>query len=90
MKTREFVVSGRVQGVSFRYHTLRAAVDIGVRGYVRNLPDGRVQVVAQGDDAQLAAMREYVHRGSPWARVDTVAETALSGVEEYADFRIVA
>lgn len=90
MYTREFVISGRVQGVGFRYHTLLAAQDIGVTGYVRNLDDGRVQVLATGDTAQLAALRAFLRRGPAWARVDDIAESAVEDAESFSDFRIRA
>lgn len=53
MKTMHVYFSGRVQGVGFRYTTRQCAVNINVCGWVRNLPDGRVEMMAQGDDAAL-------------------------------------
>ena len=90
MHTREFVISGRVQGVGFRYHTLLAAQDIGVTGYVRNLADGRVQVCATGNAAQLTALRTFLQRGPTWARVDDIAESAVEDAKSFPDFRIRA
>ena len=65
-------ISGRVQGVAFRWETQRVAARHKVFGWVRNLPDGRVEAVFEGDaDAVEEAVR-YVEHGPPGARVDTV------------------
>lgn len=65
-------VSGRVQGVFFRSCTRDRAVMLGVHGGVRNLPDGRVEVVARGTPEQLQNLREWLHQGPPAARVEAV------------------
>lgn len=66
------VVSGRVQGVWFRAGTREQALALGLDGYARNLPDGRVEVVAQGAPDALAALREWLHQGTPRAHVTGV------------------
>ena len=66
------VVSGRVQGVGFRYAARDAAGEIGVSGWVRNLPDGRVEIVAQGTPAAVASMTAWAYRGPRHASVDGV------------------
>lgn len=77
MTTRRFVVSGRVQGVGFRWFTVRCAGREGVRGWVRNLPDGRVEIEAGGPgDAMLRFERE-IRTGPTGARVDAVDVTEL-------------
>jgi acylphosphatase len=53
MTTKKFVVSGRVQGVGFRYFVVREAEALSLAGWVRNLPDGRVEVLASGDDGPV-------------------------------------
>lgn len=73
MATRRYLVSGRVQGVSFRAATRQRAREIGVDGHARNLADGRVEVVASGSDAELAQLESFLWRGPPFARVDAVA-----------------
>jgi acylphosphatase len=62
-------VSGRVQGVAFRASTAQAARRLGLRGWVRNLPDGRVEIEAEGDRAALEALVAWCRRGPPAARV---------------------
>lgn len=63
------VVSGRVQGVWFRGNTQRAAVAAGVRGWVRNLPDRRVEAVLQGDRASVESVIDFIRTGPPGAAV---------------------
>ena len=81
-------VRGRVQGVFFRDSTRRAAVGLGLRGWVRNLPDGRVEAVFVGDEAACKKALEFVRRGPPHARVDEVATRWEDDEERDADFRI--
>jgi acylphosphatase len=66
------LVSGRVQGVGFRWFTEREALRRGVTGYVRNLPDGRVEVRAQADAAVLTALLARLRVGPRGAQVDDV------------------
>ena len=67
------VVSGRVQGVWFRESTRRRAEELGVGGWVRNLPDGRVEVLFEGDAEQVRSAIEFVKVGPPLAHVKDVA-----------------
>lgn len=69
---RRFHVSGRVQGVSFRAHTQARALELGLRGYAHNLPDGRVEVLACGSEAAVGALHEWLKIGPPAARVEAV------------------
>ena len=67
------VVSGRVQGVWFRESTRRCADELGVAGWVRNLPDGRVEALFEGPADRVRAAIEFVKVGPPLARVRDVA-----------------
>ena len=69
---RRFVVSGRVQGVGFRYFTQDAARHAGVAGLVRNLLDGRVEVLAEGDEQALRRLEQAIRQGPSRARVEHV------------------
>lgn len=65
-------ISGRVQGVFFRAHTADRARQWGVVGFVRNLPDGRVEALFEGDAPAVEKMVAWCHQGPPRARVDRV------------------
>jgi len=65
-------VSGRVQGVWFRESTRRRAAELGVAGFVRNLPDGRVEAVFEGEEAAVEQAVEFVRHGPPHASVTEV------------------
>jgi len=72
---RAFRVHGRVQGVGFRWWTWRRASELGLRGLVRNLPDGTVEVVAAGPPDALDRLHALLHDGPPAAAVARVDET---------------
>lgn len=65
-------VYGRVQGVGFRYSTVIQARRIGVTGYTRNMPDGSVEVVAEGEEDKLKKLISWLKQGPPASRVDNV------------------
>jgi len=65
-------ISGRVQGVFFRYETKRMALRRGVSGWVRNLPDGRVEAVFEGEKSDVEEIVRFCHRGPPGAIVRNV------------------
>jgi acylphosphatase len=89
LQARRFYISGMVQGVGFRFFAQRVAGRLGIAGYVKNLPDGRVEVYAIGTEQQLRAMRGELKRGPSAASVDEVGEVDAEILQEYADgFRI--
>ncbi len=63
-------VSGKVQGVGFRYHTKQIADELKVSGYVKNMPDGSVYIEAAGTDWAIDQFTEWCKQGPSWARVD--------------------
>jgi len=73
-ESRRFFVSGIVQGVGYRYFAMRMAQRLGLTGYARNLPDGRVEVYAAGSASTLAEFRSELERGPQGASVSGVAE----------------
>jgi acylphosphatase len=73
-----YIVSGRVQGVGFRWFVMREATRLDLAGYVRNLPDGSVEVVAEGPPAGLASLESALRHGPPAARVQAVDKSDLS------------
>lgn len=77
MAAARFLVSGRVQGVFFRASTRDEARRLGLSGYARNLADGRVEVLAQGEAAAIEALAHWLEQGPPLARVaEVLRETA--------------
>ncbi len=86
--TRRYVVRGRVQGVGFRFFVEREAHTLGVAGWVRNNPDGSVEVMAMGTEEQLSALRAKLQKGPRAARVDQVDEAEAKPVANLNTFRI--
>ncbi|MCC7412216.1 MAG: acylphosphatase [Gammaproteobacteria bacterium] len=82
------LVSGRVQGVSFRAATRTLACSLGLVGWVRNLPDGRVEVRADGPPDALRRLRRWLHTGPPGARVHAVECVPATDAVTCADFRV--
>ena len=76
-----FRITGRVQGVGFRWFTLQAAEKLGLSGWVRNEPDGSVSCEAQGDAACLSEFAEVLERGPRWGSVREVHREDLSPIE---------
>ena len=87
-EARRFVISGLVQGVGFRYYVFKRARERGVVGYVRNLSDGRVEVVAQGSAEALSALRDDLEVGSSFSKVQRVEETPVAEANLYKTFMI--
>ena len=87
MAAYRYLVSGRVQGVGYRYFALREAEGLGVTGFARNLPDGRVEVVAEGSDEALAAFEDRLEAGPGFASVSGLEKTPVPPRGD-ADFHI--
>jgi acylphosphatase len=87
---RRYLVSGRVQGVGFRYFTEDTALREGVSGFVRNLPDGRVEAEVEGDVAAVARVEQSLWNGPPGARVEHVEVEAIPPTGRASGFRIRA
>lgn len=85
IQARRFEVFGRVQGVGFRYFVRRSALEIGVRGWVRNRADGSVEAVVEGEPNRVARFRAAIGKGPRLSRVDRVVEHAVgpSGCEGF-------
>lgn len=79
MPAARFLVSGKVQGVFFRASTREQALKLGLRGYAKNLPDGRVEVLAEGEAAAVDALERWLHVGPPMARVESVERGESDG-----------
>jgi acylphosphatase len=84
-QAKRFYVSGRVQGVGFRYFVERTAVSLGVGGYARNLFDGRVEIYAIGSAEQMDALRSALQRGPRMAQVHRLDELDAELLQDYAN-----
>ena len=89
MKKIQAIASGKVQGVGFRMYTRSKAEELGVVGYVQNLDDGTVKIVAAGEDDKVDALINWAKSGSPAAKVDNVQTEAMEyQPQEFDSFAI--
>jgi acylphosphatase len=89
MTRRRFVLSGRVQGVGFRWFALRWAEELGVRGWIRNQDGGTVESEAEGEPQAVAEFERRLRAGPAGARVDEVAVTELKAEGKASSFDIL-
>ncbi len=87
-QARRFLVRGRVQGVGFRWFVEREAFILQIAGWVRNNPDGTVEILAQGTRGQLAGLHSRLREGPRAARVDEVEVSEAEPVAGLASFLI--
>ena len=85
---RRFLISGEVQGVGFRMFAEAAAAREGVHGFVRNLPDGRVEAVVEGDQAAVDRMELKLRRGPAHARIESFEVEAAAPTHRATGFAI--
>ena len=88
IRARHFFIEGRVQGVGFRFFARGAAAREGLRGFVRNLPDGRVEAQAEGDQAGLDRFERALHQGPPGADVVSITVSDLPPIGQTPLFQI--
>lgn len=88
MVARQFIISGEVQGVGYRFFAMRAAAQHQVLGTVRNLPDGRVEVIAEGDRDAMAEFKNELLTGPMMANVTDIEETDRPVTGLFRDFRL--
>jgi acylphosphatase len=89
-KRYHLLISGRVQGVFFRANACKTAVALGLTGWVRNLPDSRVEALFEGESKSTAAMLAWCRTGPPPARVDHVEITEDNAEGSFTGFDIVS
>jgi acylphosphatase len=82
------IISGRVQGVGFRFSAYDEAIDLALAGFVRNLHSGEVEIVAEGPREKLKTLVAWAHLGPPSAHVTDVREEWLDFAGEFTEFRI--
>ena len=83
------IIKGKVQGVSFRYFTLKQAQELNIVGWVRNIPNGTVEAVAQGDKINLELFIKKLKQGSSFSRVDDVILNWKHQAKDYNFFSII-
>jgi acylphosphatase len=89
MKSRvQILISGQVQGVFFRSNTQEEAKKIGITGFVRNLPDGRVEAVFEGEEKEIKKMINWIKKGPETARVENIEINRQIFKGEFKDFEI--
>ena len=86
-KCINLTIQGKVQGVGFRYSCKQIAVNMGIRGFVQNLPDGRVFVEAEGDETALTLFENWCKTGPSRAHVENIRKETVS-LKEYTQFEI--
>jgi len=89
MKTFHYIVEGRVQGVAFRYYTHDRAQALSIKGTVKNLFNGEVEVYAQGDEVRMKTFEEFLHQGPPSAIVNEVTKNEVDLDQIFTDFNII-
>ncbi|MCX8178239.1 MAG: acylphosphatase [Candidatus Aenigmarchaeota archaeon] len=89
MKRVHVFVSGRVQGVNFRWFTKTVAEKLDIKGWVKNLNDGRVEIIAEGDDEEIENFLNYVKKGPILARVDEIDVREQDYKNEFKEFSII-
>jgi acylphosphatase len=89
MKRIHIYVSGTVQGVYFRYNAVMKAEELGLKGWVRNLWDGRVEIVCEGTDISISQMIEWCRSGPRGAHVENLETRWEDFRGEFDDFQIV-
>jgi len=87
-KTVTIIVSGKVQGVFFRASTKKTALRLALNGYTRNLPDGRVEIVAQGTEAAIQQLIDWSQKGPMLAKVEKIEVKYYENESFFNDFDI--
>ncbi|GAK51245.1 acylphosphatase [Candidatus Moduliflexus flocculans] len=82
-------VSGRVQGVAFRYSAIREATALGLEGWVKNLRDGRVELLVEGEESDVNAMLAWCYHGPSGAYVTDVEIERLPYSGDFSEFNVV-
>jgi len=88
MKCYEYIIKGRVQGVGFRYFTYNNALLYKVKGYVKNLTDGSVEVLAIGEDDTISEFIKVLKKGPSLSKVNDIITNEIDNCPHYNDFKI--
>lgn len=88
MKTYKINVKGLVQGVGFRYYCFKIAIRYNIKGYVKNLFDGNVEIVAEGDENLLAEFVKSIKIGPRFSKVESIDLIEIKQSDKYKEFSI--
>ncbi len=88
MKSLHCIVSGKVQGVYYRTWAFDQAQSLGLTGWARNLDDGKIEILAQGDETSAEEFKKRLRQGSPLSRVENVESDWIDYEKTYASFEI--
>lgn len=88
VRIKHYLISGRVQGVGYRAFARKCASELGLKGWVRNLADGRVEAIVQGEMAKLSELEQKLRMGPTHGRVESLMVTDWSHAENFSDFQI--
>lgn len=80
------LIEGRLQGMNFRYHTQQQAQKLGVTGFIRTLSDGRIEIVVQGEEDQVAKMLEWCQQEPQSSQIKTILYRYDEQTEQFSDF----
>ncbi|MDA1196458.1 MAG: acylphosphatase [Nanoarchaeota archaeon] len=86
MKRLHLIIKGKVQGVFYRHNTVKQGHKLGIKGFVRNLPNGDVEVIAEGPEDKLKQLCEWCKKGPDNAEVDEVQEKWQEPYNDYVSF----
>ena len=89
MKAFKATVSGKVQGVWFRDSTRQEAIKLKLKGWVKNIPSGKVYLEAEGEENNLKSLERWLHTGSPHSRVDRVDLQWIVPTKTYSTFKVI-
>lgn len=84
----EINITGRVQGVGFRYFAQKKAKELHIKGWVKNTPNGRVELVVQGDQSDVNTFIDYLQIGPPLARVDKLTKYKMDDLTDFDNFSV--
>lgn len=82
------IISGKVQGVTFRYHAGKLAKTLGIKGWIKNNSNGTVELIAEGEEIQLQTFLTWCHNGPQHAQVATIDAKWQEPTGEFQDFKI--
>lgn len=88
MHTNQIIVTGKVQGVFYRFSCWEVATELGIKGLVQNLPDGNVLILANGEEHAVQKLIKWCKKGPARAQVETVSITKTA-YQEFYDFSII-